>query len=453
MTKLNSLILALTLLFLAALVLFAFWPNAAASQGSSANREEVIFWHFWGGQDRLVVEEVIERFNAFQARYRVRGIAMPGNNLDLKVFLAITGGKPPDVINQDKPILADWAERGALLPLAEIASPEEITELKTWLYPAARKLSECNGELYALCNGLDIRALYYNRTLLAEHGLTPPTTLAELDHLAEQIAPPGKERREVYGFLPDARRLWSWGPVFGGGFAVDQAGHANIDTPENQAALEWMSGYRERYGGNNLAAFRQGDQSLPGKVFPLLTNRYAVIMDGQWRVREIRSYQRQQRAAGEPISDFGVCPLPPPPQGVNDAGWVNGNFFVVPQGAKTPRGAWEFMKFWSGFAGHEAEAARTCAAGGWIPVSRQVVSQPEFQRYLEAEPLFAEFVRLAGSEHQLPVPLVRGAALFRREIERIGEVAMYHDRSPAELLAEAERNVNGHLRRQYVKRP
>ena len=64
-------------------------------------------------------------------------------------------------------------------------------------------------------------------------------------------------------------------------------------------------------------------------------------------------------------------PLPPPAGGVANAGWVNGNFFVVPRGGRSPSGAWQFMKFWSGVDGHAADAARACAAGGWIPAGRE----------------------------------------------------------------------------------
>ena len=38
--------------------------------------EEVVFWHFWGGRDLAVVEDVVARFNAKQDRYRVRAVAM-----------------------------------------------------------------------------------------------------------------------------------------------------------------------------------------------------------------------------------------------------------------------------------------------------------------------------------------------------------------------------------------
>lgn len=426
------------------LTALAQWSPPAAVQDTLAERREVVFWHFWGGEDRRVVEQVVERFHASQSEYRVRAIAMPGNNLDLKVFLAVTGGDPPDLINQDDPILGDWASRGAILPLEDYVSQTEIAELDQWLYPAARRLGTYQGLSYALCNGLDIRALYYNQTLLEQSGESPPQTLAGLDALAERMTPPGRARRERYAFLPDPRRLWSWAPVFGGGFFAGDDGQIEINTERNRAALEWMISYRERYGGDNLSAFRTGDQSLPGKTFPLLTGRYVMVMDGQWRVRDIRASQRAQQRRGESVTQYGVCSLPPPEGGREDAGWVNGNFFLVPRGADCADGAWAFMKFWSGFGGNEAEAAETCVAGGWIPVSQQVVEEPEFQQYLAGEPLFAEFVRLAGSENQFPVPIVPGAALLRREIETAGELALY-DEEPgdaAAILAQVEKTVS-----------
>ena len=399
--------LAAVLLIVAVAVL-AFRESANPRWEVPAGRSEVVFWHFWGGKDRPVVEAICDRFNASQQEFFVRPVAMPGNNLDLKFFLSVAGGDPPDLLNQDDPIVADWAHRGALVPLDELATAEEYAALDGWLFPAARQIGGYQGRLYALCNGLDIRALYYNADVLAEFGLEPPQTLAELDRAAERIAPPGAGPHARYGYLPDPRRLWSWGIVFGGRFYDPQSDRVTADSQPIVAALDWMASYSRRYGADEVARFRKGDQALPGAAFPLLEGRYAMIMDGQWRVAEIAAVRAAARQRGETPPRYGVVPLPPPAAGVADAGWVNGNFFVVPRGAKNPRGAWAFMKFWSGFDGHEAEAARACAAGGWIPASRHVVRHPTFQQYLDRYPMFRTFVELAGSPRQVPTPAVPG---------------------------------------------
>lgn len=409
----------------------AVWDRLDVRAQVPSDRREVVFWHFWGGADRTIVEDVVARFNRSQDQHFVRAIAMPGNNLDLKLFLAVSGGEPPDLINQDDPIMADWASRGALMPLDEVASPGEVERLRAWLVPAARQLGTYDGRMYALCNGLDIRALYYNQTVLDEFHLAPPETLAELDQIAvttSKFDDAGTPQR--FGYLPDPRRLWAWGTVFGGDFYDEPTARVTADSEPIVRALDWMTSFRRRYGPAGVAAFRQGDQSLPGKSFPLLAGRYTMVMDGQWRVRDIVASQDEQRRRGDAVTQYGVCPLPAPPGGRQRAGWVNGNFFVVPRGARNHDGAWQFMKYWSGFDGFESAAAATCRAGGWIPVSTQVTRQPEFQSYLAEQPLFARFVELAASPHQIPTPVVPGAPFFQRTINEAASKAMYVDAAP-----------------------
>ena len=133
---------------------------------------------------------------------------MPGANLDLKFFLSVAGDDPPDLLNHDDPVVADWAHRDAIMPIDELAPPDEYAELVEWLLPTARQIGTYRGRLYAVCNGLDIRALYYNKTLLDSLGLQPPRTLEELDRLAATISPPGQsQRRRRFGYLPDPRRF------------------------------------------------------------------------------------------------------------------------------------------------------------------------------------------------------------------------------------------------------
>lgn len=419
-----------------------------------AGREEVVFWHFWGGADRIVVDGIVDRFNGSQDRYHVRAVAMPGNNLDMKMFLAVTGGDPPDLINQDDPIVADWADRGALMTLDEVASPAEMQQLESWLLPAARQLGSYQQRLYGLANGLDIRALYYNRTLISRRTGKPVPreleSIEQLDAIAEACVVHDSHGRPVsFGYLPDPRRLWAWGVVFGGSFYDEQQKQVTAADPANVEALQWMASYRERFGGDVLAAFRQADQSLPGKTFPLLAERYAIVLDGQWRVRDIRAARAADQAAGIVPDEFGVWPLPAP-AGRRPAaeGWVNGNLFLIPRGTRQASGAWEFMKFWSGFGGHEEEAARIASKGGWIPVSEQVIQEPVFTKYLEDNPLFSQFVRLAAGR-QIPTPVIPGARMYYRQLNQAAGTMLYTDESASarQVLDDTADRVQQHLDR------
>ncbi len=428
-------------------------PGRNSTESDFRQPEEVVFWHFWGGEDRVVVEHVATRFNQSQSKYHVRPIAMPGNNLNAKLFLSVAGGDPPDLVNQDDPVLADWATRGLIQPIDAAMSGTESEKLEKWLFPAAKSLSMYDGQFFAVCNGLDIRALYFNRTALQEEGFVAPETIGELDAIADHFA--GLNSRDSnlpLGYLPDSRRLWAWSYVFGGSFLDPASNQLTIDSAANVAALNWMSGHYERVGIDRAIAFRSGDQSLPGKTFPLLpvqgdqnAGRYVMMMDGQWRVRDINRFLAQRETDNLTMPEFGACSLPVPSddslQPRTNAGWVNGNVFMVPAGARNPSGAWEFIKFWIGF-NDPAIAAKTCEAGGWIPVSPEVVQTDSFQKYLKREPLFASFVGLAASPNQFPTPKIPGALKLQRTVNAAAYDAMTHpDKNAVDLLRSAQAEI------------
>ncbi len=441
---------------IATLVVAAVGVMAAGLRGPGtsppAGRSLVEFWHFWGGADRAVVEDVVRRFNQSQTDYWVRAIAVPGNNFDAKLFLAIAGGSPPDLVNQDDPVVADWFERGAVEPIDALIGPEETKRLEAFLLPAARRLGRVGDRLVAVPNGLDLRLLYYNRTELERRHLDVPRTIDEFNRVIDAVTPPGTDLRgaQMVAFLPDPRRLWTWGYVFGGNFFDASTGRATLDSPPIVAALQWMVDRCRSFGADGLAAFRRGDQSLPGKTFPLLptdddatTGRYLFILDGQWRVRDIEAFQRDRRARGLSSVDFGVCSLPYPAAGPARprSGWVNGNFFLVPRGARNPQGAWRFIQFWIGLD-DPIQAAATCRAGGWIPVSSTVVETREFQAYLAEHPLMAEFVTAADSPHLYPYPAVAGGMHFLRETQLAAEYAINHPNdSASRILHQANQRI------------
>lgn len=402
-------------------------------------RERVVFWHFWGGAERKAVGEIVRRFNESQDRYWVDEIPVPGQNLDMKFYMSLAGGDYPDLLNQDEQIIAQWAHRGVLVPLRELAADgAEYRELRQWLNPAARRIGTYHGELYALCNAIDIRALIYREDALGP--LRPPRSLADLDRIAKR--PSGDESRILY--LPDDRRLWAWGVVFGGDFYNEQTGRVTANHPKIVEALKWMVSYTDYHGLQKIRAFRSTNREA-GAGSMLIDGRYSMMMDGQWRIAELDAARRQALQQGREPIEYGVCPLPAPPGGREEAGWVNGNFFVVPRGCRNPEGAWEFMKFWSGFGGNEAEAAVSAAAGGWVPASRHVVEQPAFQEYLAEHPQFRLFVELAESPNQFPTPAIAVQAYFYERVNLATEEALSLSKTPRQALDDATSDVQARL--------
>ena len=84
----NSLAAKVGLLLTALLAMSGCAQPVAEEVGAGEQdaRSEVLFWHFWGGEDGKVVDEVVRRFNDSQEQYRVRAVSMPGNNLSPKAM-------------------------------------------------------------------------------------------------------------------------------------------------------------------------------------------------------------------------------------------------------------------------------------------------------------------------------------------------------------------------------
>jgi multiple sugar transport system substrate-binding protein len=444
-------------LALSLLVAFVWLLRGEKTERAKADgRTEVVLWHFWGGADLEVIRDVVARFNAAQADYRVREIAMPGNNLRAKLFLSAAGGEPPDLINIDDPVVADWYELGLLSSVDEIAGVEEAEEISEQLFPAARQLSSYSGKLVGICNGLDVRALYFNRSFLEQQGWAVPKTLEELDQLNEQVGKLGLSQPR-FAFLPAPRRALFFVNLFGGSVWDFSAGRPQLDSPAAVASLAWLQDYSRRYGVGDVAAYRQSDQSLPGKVFPLLpqaddqqVGRYLFSLDGQWRVRDLQAFRKQRSARGLSSPEFDVIPLPPPSSAqvknaAEPGGWVNGNVFVFPRGGRNSSGAIAFAKFWIGLSNSQT-AAEIAIAGGWIPVTPAVVFEAKYRAALAADPIFRQFVQLASSPQLQPTPVVRGAGYLQRLLESTAErVASDPSLSPEQELKAANQQLEDYL--------
>ena len=416
-------------------------------QDLPAGRERVVFWHFWGGAERDIVRQVVERFNASQQRYFVEEVPVPGQNLDMKFYMSVAGGDSPDLLNQDDQVVAQWAARGVLTPLRELTtSDSEYAELQAWLSPAAKRIGTWDNELYALCNAIDIRAMLYRGDIAGQR--PPPASIEQFNRLAMvESSSPDRIR-----YVPDDRRLWAWGIAFGGSFYNEQTQTVTANDPRIVAALEWMTSFTKFHGVEAIRAFRSINREA-GAGSMLLDGRYGLMMDGQWRVPELDA--ALARTSSQPpsspgtgpasLTSYTVGPLPAPPGGRSRAGWVNGNFFVVPRNCNCPEGAWEFMKFWSGFGGNEDEAAITAASGGWIPASPRVIARPAFQAYLTEHPRFATFVELASSPNQFPTPATPVQAWFYERVNLAAEQALTLQKSPQQSLDEATREIQQRL--------
>jgi len=402
-------------------------------------RAPVRFWHMWTGQWKDVIEQIVTRFNESQDRYEVIAVAMPfmsgESGSDVKFLTAIAGGDPPDCIAQWNPVIPTWANNGLLIPLDELMTPEERDRFAREAYPIIKKIGMYRGRLYGVTTGLNVFACYYRPDQLREAGLDPdhfPQRLEELVAWGEKL-----DRYDSHGdltrlgFLPAGCTMYA--PLFGGGFYDEQTQKVTLDTPANLRALKFLADARQRIGFDKLVRFGSGLNQGFDIEWPFVTGSLAITVDGQWRVEQIRRYA--------PDLDYRVAPIPPPAGGKKLAGWASGNFMIVPRGARQAKGAWEFIKFWSGLDQPE-RAAEFYTWGGWLPLSPAIAASPTYQAYLQKYPQFRTFLELLPSENIQTSPPVPYQTYLSDALSRTEDLVVRGTLTPEAALHRLELDVH-----------
>ncbi|RYG48765.1 extracellular solute-binding protein [bacterium] len=391
------------------------------------DRKPVRFWHMWSGEWKEVIDKIATRFNESQDEYELIALSVP-SGASTKCLLGVAGGDPPDVMAQWEAVIPTWAEKGVIQPLDNLLTPEEKAKFDELAYPAVKRIGTFNGKLYALTPTMNLSAVYVNVKQLREIGVDPykefPKTLEELIELGKRL-----DRFDKDGtLLRQGFNMGNWNnlaPLYGGGFYDFQKNELTLDRPENVRALAALVDERKRVGFDNLVRFTSGFGPDSGGQWSFLAGKMSMAVDGQWRVQQIGKFM--------PDFEYVIYPIPPPRGGKPLAGSTNGNQMIVPSGAKEPKGAIEFIKFWAGLNDPET-AADFLNWGGWLPMTSNVANSAKFQAYLAKYPQFRTFVDLMPSENFLPAPPMTSQMFIGDAINRVQDLALRGSLTPKQAV-------------------
>ena len=268
----------------------------------------------------------------------ITSIYVDGKNAQ-QLMTAIVGGDPPDIIQQDRFTVGEWASRGAFLPLDDhiqaAIDDEEDSGLravrKEDFYPACWAEASYNGKIYAIPYSNDNRALFYNEDLLRKAGyvddqgkVIPPRNWDELKRYCLHLTTRGDDGRLLtVGFAPNYGNSWlyMYGWLNGGRFMSKDGHTAMLDSPEIVEALQYMSDLYALVGGVEDVDRLVGAAS--GAEFdPFATGKVAMKIDGVWILNTLAEYHPHMR--------FGVAP-PPAPEGKASVSWSGGFSYVIPK--------------------------------------------------------------------------------------------------------------------------
>ncbi|HMO27108.1 MAG TPA: ABC transporter substrate-binding protein, partial [Tepidisphaeraceae bacterium] len=322
-----------------------------------------------------------------------------------KLMTAIAGGDPPDVVIQDRFTVGEWASRGAFLALDDLIAATGQTDRPLDpddFYHTCLAEAMYDGRIYAIPYNTDVRALYYNESLLRKAGLVdadgnvvPPRDWDELREYAIKLTERDATGRLVtLGFAPNWGNSWLYlyGWLNGGRFMSDDGRTVLLNEPAIVEALAYMDGLYRAVGGVQAVDAFIGSAS--GAEFdPFVTGRVAMVINGDWYTNVITQYH--------PSLPFRVA-APPAPRGRTSVTWSGGFSYVIPTTSGQPELAFELIRYLvsdEGFGVINEVNAQYAASRGraYVP---QMSAQPKvnewvFERYMMNDPRIPDRVKAA----------------------------------------------------------
>ncbi|MFM9873072.1 MAG: extracellular solute-binding protein [Fimbriimonadaceae bacterium] len=328
-------------------------------------KTEITVWGLAITPDEKGNDLLVRQFERENPDIEVKLLSMGAGQMNpQKLMTAIVGGAPPDVIQQDRFTISDWASRGAFRSLDDLIARDKDSDPRCptadQYYPAAWNEAIYDGKLYGIPIGADDRVLYYNPTVFKEKaaelraaGLDPerpPRTWSETLAYSKVLTimnPDGTIKRA--GFIPNEGNSWLYMFAFqnNADFMSADGKKCTLNSPAAVEALQFMKdGYAILGGYENTLKFKSGFRG--GENDPFAIGQVAMIINGDWMIANYARYS--------PKAQFLTAPAPVPDDRFNHVGrfknekdtfitWSGGFAYAIPRGAKKVEASWKFIKW------------------------------------------------------------------------------------------------------------
>jgi multiple sugar transport system substrate-binding protein len=287
----------------------------------------------WVGNEPNI-KKIAKAFQKDHPNITVKFQNVPAEQASQKLTTQIAGGNPPDAAYIDAGTTADFASRGALVPLddyfaaSDIVDPEDFVE--------AFNLSNIHdGQQYGIPFDGESTGLFYRTDLFEKAGIAgPPTTWEEFEEAARKLTDPAKKQYGYIIFAPEAAYYWyPWLWQAGGDVLTEDATDIAFTSPEAKEAAEFYIGLREYSPPDYL-----NSNSYDGRV-AFATGKVGMYMAGSW-------------FAGTLIGEFpklaGKWATAPLPEGeAGCATTIAGDNLVLFDGSENKDAAWLWIEYLS----------------------------------------------------------------------------------------------------------
>lgn len=309
------------------------------------------------GNDKEGFIKLVDEFKAAYPDVELEASYMVNSELKKNMQINMLAGNLPDVLVFDSPDFATFAANGYFLDITDYMN--EWGEIDNF-YEGPLNSVTYDGKIYGLPWYSNNLAIYYNKQMLEEAGVEPPTTWEELEEAAAALTKDG-----VYGFgmaLPKSEvGTFQYIPWLysAGGDISDLSSDAAIE------ALTFVSGLVEKgYMSKEVVNWAHGDLE---KAF--LGEKVAMIEFGSWGISSLSAAE----------FEWGVVPMPAKEANGESITVIGGYNVGISKDCENIDAALAFLEF----IGSKEQAASYAESVGCIPVRGDV----EENEFWEKEPM------------------------------------------------------------------
>lgn len=414
----------------AALALASCSTGGGDSKTDSGKVTLTMLTHYGNDPLKSGLQKMVDEWNKNNPSIQVKTQAVTYDDLLQTITVRQTGGKAPDIIQA-------YSLWGGQLERAQVLAepPEDIQEdVKTNFSKAAVGAVTVDDKILGYPTEVQTYALYYNKKLLADAGVTePPKTWDELAEVAAKVTKrDSKGNIQVAGF--GLTSGWDSAVVHpflsllqaaGGQFVSDDGTEAAFDSPAGKAALEFEK---------SLIDAKSADPAIDVlKGFP--SEKVAMTINAGWWIGSLKT------AMGDKYSNVGVAPIPGPD--ANGKGSLAYGFFMgVNNKSQHKDEAWQFLKWMNSEKGPDG-ATRM---GSFQFSIGTIPGRPADSEALagdDSDPNYQPFID--ALEYAMPEPNGRNGQKIKTTLQKSIEGVWAGTQSVDDALADAAKQANALL--------
>lgn len=345
--------------------------NAAEATVDSTEPVSLTLWTGYPEFDAWLAQ-VAQAYMADHPNVKIECTSYDLRDEETKLSVALPAGTAADIVLIDGTWINRYIEGGYVRK-----APQDVADMvadRTIFSEAVASGVVVNGDTYAIPTLQSTTAIYYNKDVFAEAGLTAadaPKSLDDVRALAQKLAAfdetgtltrSGIALRIAGGGSGIGEKFWLWMMQEGGSIVKEVSEGKFVANYANDAGLATLRFYVDCLYGDKTCNFDIGTDASGFEA-----GQTAMFVREQWVIPDI--------AANAPDLNYGCLPL------WNANLFMCYNWYVTTNEKDTAKiaAAWDFIKFMVDPENAKAQAQMT----GWFP-GRSDVDLPVDQEILDA---------------------------------------------------------------------